>query len=88
VAVAHSRASLVRRTADFFFGFDFFLSYAHSDGNRYPRALAAALEKRGFKVFLDEREYPAGEDLRIGTRRMVGQSRYLVLIARDYLVAR
>jgi WD40 repeat protein len=88
VTVGHPRASLVRRTADFFFGFDFFLSYAHSDGNRYPRALAAALEKRGFKVFLDEREYPAGEDLRIGTRRMVGKSRYLVLIARDYLVTR
>jgi hypothetical protein len=88
VALTRPRNSPGSRIADFFFGYDFFICYAHSDGNNYPRALAAALEKRGYKVFLDEREYPAGEDLRIGTRRMVGKSRYLVLIARDYLVAR
>jgi WD40 repeat protein len=88
VALTRPRNSLGGRIADFFFGYDFFISYAHADGNNYPRVLAAALEKRGYKVFLDEREYSAGEDLRIGTRRMVGKSRYLVLIARDQLVNR
>jgi WD40 repeat protein len=82
------RPSLGRRIGDFFFGYDFFVSYAHRDGAHYPRALGAALQKLGYRVFLDEREYAPGDDLRIGTRRMVTKSRYLVLVARDGLVQR
>ncbi|MDJ0807200.1 MAG: toll/interleukin-1 receptor domain-containing protein [Gammaproteobacteria bacterium] len=72
----------LRRFGDFVFGYDFFLSYAHDDGNRYPRRLADQLQRAGFHVFLDEDVYVAGDDLQAATKRRIRMSQKLVLIAR------
>jgi hypothetical protein len=68
--------------ADFLFGFDFFISYAHWDGSNYPETLARVLEEDGYRVFLDRNDYKAGDDLRILTRRYVHNSNSLVLVTR------
>ena len=67
---------------DWFFSYDFFISYAHADGNTYPRKLVEQLNRDGFRAFLDEHEYKAGDDLRIMTRRRVRHSTHLVIIGR------
>jgi len=69
---------------DLLFGYDFFVSYAHNDGRNYPRELTNQLEQKGFKVFLDSREYVPGDDLQIATRRRIRMSRKLVVIARPF----
>jgi TIR domain len=69
------RDALLRRTVDFVFGYDFFISYSHHDGLTYPAELKAQLEQAGFKVFLDQTEYVAGVDLRRETRRQVARAR-------------
>jgi hypothetical protein len=51
-----------RRALDFVFGYDFFISYAWSDGATYAAALAARLEDKRFAVFLDRAKYAAGDD--------------------------
>jgi hypothetical protein len=65
---------------DLLFGYGFFVSYAHADGERYPKALADRLQERGFQVFLDSRVYVAGDDLRRATRRRVRMSKYLLAV--------
>ena len=72
----------VRKVGDFLFGFDFFISYAHSDGVHYPQKLADLLQSKGFRVFLDSRVYVAGDDLRSATRRRIRMSKYLIIILR------
>ena len=64
---------LITRAVDWVFGYDFFISYNHGDGMRLPRRLRERLEHAGFRVFLDQTEYVAGEDL--GARRAVRWSR-------------
>lgn len=73
---------LLADAVDLLFGFDFFISYAHGDGMRYPQELADRLAQLGFRVFLDARLYVPGDDLQTATRRRVRMSRKLVLIAR------
>ena len=72
----------LRALVDLLFGYDFFVSYAHDDGYNYPRELTNQLEQKGFKVFLDSREYVPGDDLQIATRRRIRMSKKLVVIAR------
>lgn len=74
--------SLLRILVDLLFGFDFFISYSHSDGFAYPGELTKRLEQLGFKVFLDSRVYVAGDDLKIATRRRIRMSKKLIVIAR------
>ena len=65
-----------RRALDFVFGYDFFISYAWSDGATYAAALAARLEDKRFAVFLDRAKYAAGDDWKkVGawTLRRTGQ---------------
>jgi TIR domain len=78
----------VRRLADFVFGYDFFISYKQDDGHHYPRGLAGALGKEGFKAFLDESGYSPGDDLLLNTRRRVRMSSYLLLIGRPGALTR
>jgi len=66
--------------ADFVFGFDIFISYAHKDGIEYPERLCTALQKLRYKVFLDRRDYRAGDDLDMLTRRYVRKSNTLVVV--------
>jgi tetratricopeptide (TPR) repeat protein len=76
------KGGYLQRAADFFFGYDFFLSYSHSDGKNYAALLKTGLAKAGFKVFLDQTDYVAGLDLRRETRRQVRKSRSFVLVGR------
>ncbi len=75
------------KLADFLFGFDYFVSYAHADGQNYARELTKQLEAAGFSVFLDERIYVAGDDLQIATRRRIRMSKKLVVIVREHVLA-
>jgi WD40 repeat protein len=68
--------------ADYLFGYDFFISYAHDDGLKYPQALADELQKMGYTVFLDTRIYVVGIDLKAATRRRIRMSHKVVVIAR------
>ena len=83
--VAHqilpARKNLLSRMVDFVFGFDFFVSYAWSDGAIYAAKLAERLTADGFEVFLDRHSYASGDDWRkVGswTLRRTGQ---LILVA-------
>ncbi|MGE3230155.1 MAG: toll/interleukin-1 receptor domain-containing protein [Hyphomicrobium sp.] len=76
------RDSLITRAIDWIFGYDFFLSYSHSDGLNLPRHIKDRLTRAGFHVFLDQTEYAPGIDLRRETRRQVHKSRKVVVIAR------
>jgi WD40 repeat protein len=72
---------------DFAFGFDFFISYSHADGQTYPKHLQKRLEQVGFKVFLDVSEYAPGMDLPRETVRQVKKSRKLLVVARRAALA-
>ena len=50
------KGGYLQRAADFFFGYDFFLSYSHSDGKNYAALLKAGLAKAGFKTELSTDE--------------------------------
>jgi tetratricopeptide (TPR) repeat protein len=76
------REGVIGRAVDWVFGYDFFISYSHGDGLRLPRRLKERLEQAGFRVFLDQTEYVAGDDLRRETRRQVVKSRKIVVIGR------
>jgi WD40 repeat protein len=67
---------------DYIFGYDFFISYKHSDGRSYPKELSERLAQEGFSVFLDEHGYAPGDELVQATGRQVRKSSYLVMIAR------
>ena len=54
-----------RGVLDLFFGYDFFISYAHADGGNYTLELSERLQSIGYKVFLDHHEYTAGEELNL-----------------------
>ena len=80
--------TLLGGLVDRLYGYDFFISYAHGDWPvhekqrvHFPRSLEAALKARGFRVFLDESDHVAGEPLDDATRRRVGMSRQMVLVA-------
>jgi WD40 repeat protein len=76
------RAGLLQRAIDAVFGYDFFLSYSHSDGMAYPARLKNRLEAVGFKVFLDQTEYTPGIELQRETRRQVKKASKFVVVAR------
>ncbi len=61
---ASSKRSLWGRLADTVFGYDYFISYAWSDGRTYAEGLARALRKSGFECFLDSDEFRVGDDWR------------------------
>lgn len=73
---------VLRRALDVVFGYDFFISYSQADGKDYPSRLKTRLEEPGFKVFLDQTEYAAGENLRRSTRRCVKKSSKFVVVGR------
>ena len=73
----------LQKILDFLFGYDFFISYSHDDGDEYPNSLFKTLsEKYNYKVFLDTKEYKAGVDLQLATKRRVRMSKYLLLICK------
>jgi WD40 repeat protein len=81
------KGSVFQPALDFVFGYDFFISHSHSDGNDYPRRLQERLQQVGFKVFLDLSEYAPGMDLPRETIRQVKKSRKLLVVARRAALA-
>lgn len=65
------------------FGFDFFISYAWSDGRLYAEALERILTARplGYRCFLDKKEMGGGEAWRTSVRRALKRSSVAVLVA-------
>lgn len=79
--------SVVTRSVDWLYGFDFFISYSRRDGTAYAEALHASLSrglqsKRGFRCFLDSS--PEGltvsHRLTRETERAVRRSTALIVI--------
>lgn len=73
---------MVRRFLDWLFGYDFFISYGHGDGMIYPERLHDALSagRPRFSVFLDKKQYTAGEDLDAATERRVRMSKQMIVV--------
>src|SRR5208282_1531213 len=73
----------LRTLIDLVFGYDYFISYSHSDGANYPTKLADRLETSGYSTFLDNRVYVAGTDLQTATKRRVRMSKFLIVVGRE-----
>jgi hypothetical protein len=73
----------LRTLVDLVFGYDYFISYSHSDGANYPTRLADRLETFGYRTFLDNRVYIAGTDLQTATKRRVRMSKFLIVVGRE-----
>src|SRR5258708_1786580 len=73
----------LRTLIDLVFGYDYFISYSHSDGANYPTKLADRLEASGYTTFLDNRVYVAGTDLQTATKRRVRMSKFLIIVGRE-----
>jgi WD40 repeat protein len=56
------RRTFWQRLVDAFFGYDFFISYAHADGKLYAEGIARQLKQHGFECFLDTKESFKGDD--------------------------
>ena len=72
----------ISNLADHVFGYDYFISYAHSDGGNYPEKLAQNLRNNNYAVFLDKSDYHVGINLKAATKRRVRMSKYLILVGR------
>lgn len=69
-----------RRLADAVFGYDYFISYAWSDGGVYATNLAEALRRHGFECFLDTQRYRVGDDWRKIGRWTLRQTSSLIIV--------
>ena len=69
-----------QKLADKIFGYDFFISYAWSDGRNYALGLANRLHQRRRACFLDSEEFIPGEGLTQATHRALKRTRVLVLV--------
>lgn len=80
-ATGVGRRGIQRVLVDAVFGYDYFISYAWSDGRSYAVALAQALEDEGFVCFLDSREYAKGTNWRASGRRALRKTSRLLVVA-------
>ncbi|HEV3330929.1 MAG TPA: toll/interleukin-1 receptor domain-containing protein [Bryobacteraceae bacterium] len=72
--------SIWRRIADYFFGFDFFISYTSRDGAGYAFHLSEALGKCGFDCFLDADGFTKGDDWKAVGSAAIRRTSQLVLV--------
>ena len=72
--------NLFQDVLGFFFGYDFFISYATSDGRTYAKALKKELTEGGFHCFLDSDDYAKGDNWRQTGRRALRNTSRLVLV--------
>src|SRR5262249_18737381 len=74
------KKSFWQRTADYLFGYDFFVCYSWEDGAVYAVGLANALTDRGFDCFLDSRSYAKGDDWKAVGSAAIQRTSQLVLV--------
>ncbi|KKW17062.1 MAG: hypothetical protein UY58_C0012G0002 [Candidatus Magasanikbacteria bacterium GW2011_GWA2_50_22] len=76
--------NLIRQLQTQVFGYDFFISYRHNSAGGYAANLAQSLEERGYAVFIDRRETPAGSDLPLAIRWALWRAKILIpLLSHD-----
>ncbi len=81
-----SRRGWFERILDWFYGYDYFITYRWSDGRVYAVALAEQLEQQAFDCFLDSADYAKGDNWKkIGERALKKTSR-LVLVGSPHAV--
>ena len=73
--------SWMRRIANVFFRYDFFISYHWGSSGLYAESLAVELRSRGFVVFLDRENYAHGDDWEAMGRIELDRSQQLILLA-------
>ena len=66
--------------ADWFFGYDFFISYCWKDGRKYAVELNRQLGEYGFNCFLDSSDYAKGDNWRKQGERALRKTTRLILI--------
>jgi len=69
-----------RKQSIFFFGYDFFISYAWIDGLVYAEKLAKDLQDRGFDCFLDSESFIKGDDWKVTGAAAIRRTSNLVLV--------
>jgi hypothetical protein len=69
-----------QRLVDFFFRYDFFISYAQDDGKTFATALADSLTGRKFKCFIDFRDFGVGQNWRQVGQRAMKRSSFLIIV--------
>lgn len=73
--------SFWQSAVDFFFGYDFFISYRWEDGRHYAVPLAADLKRRGFDCFLDSESYAKGDNWKTVGAMALRRTSRLILVA-------
>src|SRR5271157_612938 len=69
-----------QRILDWFYGYDYFISYRWSDGRVYAINLAEQLENHGFDCFLDSADYIKGDNWKdVGARSLQKTSRLILI---------
>ncbi len=71
---------LFKKISDYFFGYDFFISYARNDASNYALELADKLGEKKFSCFLDQWGTLAGKELPSKLVRTINSSKYLIVI--------
>jgi len=65
---------------DFVFGYDYFISYAWSDGKSYALKLVSILREQGFAVFIDDDRFETGVRWRPAAARNIRKSDRLIIV--------
>src|SRR3954470_12711143 len=79
--LARVKETIWRKLANWFWGYDYFVSYHWDSGGAYAVSLAQRLRDRNYDVFLDRREMAAGEDWKRAGQRAIRNTRRFVLVA-------
>jgi WD40 repeat protein len=79
-----AKESIWRRLANWFWGYDYFISYHWPSGGVYAVALAQRLQDRNFEVFLDRAEFTRGDDWKeVGERAIRNTQRFVLVATRE-----
>ncbi len=75
-----------QRILDWFYGYDYFISYRWTDGRIYAVTLAEQLKQQGFDCFLDSADYAKGDNWKTIGERWLKKTSRLVLVASPHAV--
>src|SRR3954468_3490659 len=81
--LARVKETIWRKLANWFWGYDYFVSYHWASGGAYAVALAQRLRDRNYEVFLDRAEFAMGDDWKgVGARELRNPQRLVLLATR------